>query len=483
MLLVALSEALAGATAAADQTHGSAPEMVIWSVCAGFESSRPMDLAESVASSLQSQPQLNIARADLAVSRSDVVASWAPFYPTLQAGLTEEKYRPNNGNSPVVVVGNTVLGGSQTNSAYGTLSLNWNLMNSGRDVAAYHSAAASWRSANSALDNQLEDTLLSVLQAHADLYEAEAAAQGEASALTALRSIESRALERYRSGHGTTIAVGQARNAALDAEEALNKACRDVVEKGAALAQSSGMHLESGQSLVVAAALPLPILDELEGAGVDVEQSPAVRAAKERLAAAEAKLREATRSFGPSLTLSVRRDYLGQDPDSIGYATHHLAPNDYRIGVTLQQTLFPFVAETALMDKQRAELRRARAGFDQARLDEQSKFTSALAARREAEASYLAAKVSLNESEQVLTLTQSQYRAGRTDLDSVQQAEMDRDKAAVRLQTLASRRALAQWLVARASRPVDFPALVLRQLHIAFEMPAPPEAISPMVIE
>jgi outer membrane protein TolC len=67
---------------------------------------------------------------------------------------------------------------------------------------------------------------------------------------------------------------------------------------------------------------------------------------------------------------------------------------------------------------------------------------SSTGAQREAEASFLAAKTSLGESQQVLELTQSLYHAGRTDLDSVQRAQIDRDKAMTDMRTLAS---LARW--------------------------------------
>lgn len=53
---------------------------------------------------------------------------------------------------------------------------------------------------------------------------------------------------------------------------------------------------------------------------------------------------------------------------------------------------------------------------------------SALAAQQDAEASPRAAEVSLGESHKVLTSTESLYRAGSTDLDHVQHAQMDRDK-------------------------------------------------------
>ena len=76
-----------------------------------------------------------------------------------------------------------------------------------------------------------------------------------------------------------------------------------------------------------------------------------------------------------------------------------------------------------------AKVRRAQAGYDQARLEAETKLRGALAARPEAEASLRAARTSLGESQKVLTLTESLYHAGRTDLDNVQHAQMDRERS------------------------------------------------------
>jgi outer membrane protein TolC len=196
------------------------------SACTDNATPRAVDLAEAVVSSLSHEPQLIVAREDVLEARSDLTASLAPFMPNIQFALVEEHYVPSNGASPVIVVGNTVLGGAQTKSAYGALSLSWNIMNSGRDIAAYHGAQANVRAASSGLDSQLADTLTGVLQAAADVYEARVVVRGEASAVVGLRAIWSRADERFRNGHGTTVAIGQARVAALDAEQSLNRSCR-----------------------------------------------------------------------------------------------------------------------------------------------------------------------------------------------------------------------------------------------------------------
>jgi outer membrane protein TolC len=223
------------------------------------------------------------------------LAATAPFLPSAELSVMDEKYAPANGGGPVIVVGNNVLGGPQVRSGYGTLSLSWNIMNSGRDVAGLRGAKAAERAAASAVDSQLADTLSGVLQAYADLYEAEVAAESDGNAVSVLRDIYARAQERYQSGNGTTVAIGQARNSELGAEQTFNASCRAVTEKSAALAAAIGLRISGQQYLTAAQPEPVPLLEGFEPREIDpiVESTPAVAAAREKVAAATAKLQQA----------------------------------------------------------------------------------------------------------------------------------------------------------------------------------------------
>ena len=447
---------------------------IAWAaVCTDSGVPQPVQLADAVSRSLSAQPQLIVAQQDVVESRSDVRAAVAPFLPTLTASVLDEKYVPANGGGPVIVVGNNILGGPETRSGYGSLNLSWNIMNSGRDVAGLHSAIAGVHAASFGLDSQLSDTLSGILQAYADLYEAEIDAAHAAAATEVLKEIHLRAEERFSNGNGTTVAIGQARTSELDAEQSLNKACRTVVEKSAALAEAVGIRIPAQQRLAAARPLPMPVpvieAGDLDSLDEIVENTPAVAAAKAKVDAAAAKFQQAKRSFGPSITFTARKDYLGQSVDSYGAANHHIDPSDYRVDLGFQQPLFPVATEVAAVDKARAELRKAQAGYDQARLEAETKLRGALAAQQEAEASLRAARTSLGESQKVLTLTESLYHAGRTDLDNVQHAQMDRDKAEAETRSLVSKRASAEWAVAKVVQPTRFADALFGQLHLQVE--------------
>lgn len=70
--------------------------------------------------------------------------------------------------------------------------------------------------------------------------------------------------------------------------------------------------------------------------------------------------------------------------------------------------------------------------------------------------------------QQVYLLTQSLYKAGRTDLDNLEHAQLDLDKIQADLLTLSSQRTVANWDVVRAFQSARFAHQLLHQLNIEF---------------
>ena len=446
---------------------GDAPDLAL--ACHAAQAPKVFELAQVVSAALQDDPAIALAQAEVSEARAQVLAAQGAFLPQGVAAYQNQHYVPDDAASPVVVVGNTVLGGSQTNSAYGSLALSLNVFDSGKDIANLRGAKAGRLAADSGLDAQVDDTLSKVLQAYSDLFEAQVLARQQAATVTGLRAIEARAQERYAGGQGSVIALGQARDTALSAQQTLNQNCRELRDKAATLAQAAGIQLPLRQWMAVTLGLPAPDLQLREDLDLQeiIESDAGVTARREKVTAAQAGLTAAERAFGPTFTLSVRRDFLGQSVDDLGEANRHIGPYDYQVGLSFQQQLFPFNNERAGVQKARAEVRRSEAQLTQARLDAQKALRQALSARDEADASWESAREGLEESQRVLTLTQSLYAAGRTDLDSVEHAQLDRDKARAAVVTLGARRTAAAWAVARTLGPREFAGLIRRQLRLA----------------
>jgi outer membrane protein TolC len=361
-----------------------------------------------------------------------------------------------------------VLGGSRAYSAYGAISLSWNIMSSGHDLAGLRAAKEDVRASTETLHGQFADTLSGVLKAYSDVYEASVGLDQQGQSLMLLKAIARRAEERYRHGDGTTIAIGQAHGAALDAEKSFHETCRALTEKSSALAKAMGMRLPAGKIFQAATRLPEAPATALDVANIDaaIESDPAVGSAERKAQAAQHRLHQTRSAFGPQISLDARRDYLGQSVDSFSAANNAASPNSYRIDLSLVQPIFPFLAERSAVDKAKAELRRAEALTAEARNEADSKLRMAVSASEEATASYRAARASMAEAEKVLTLTESLYKAGRTNLDELEHAEIDLQKSLAEVETLASQKARAAWDVERALRATEFPTQLLQRLGI-----------------
>ncbi len=439
-------------------------------VCPGAAEFDALSLTDAAVRTLANEPHLLLAQQDVVEAGTDKRAAASPFLPKGQLIVDDERFAPSGAAAPVTVVGNNVLGGSRTYSAYGAVSVSWNLFSSGHDVAGLHEAQAEVRSSQAALSAQLDDTLSELLKEYSEVYETRLDLSQQRLAVTRLKTIEAHATDRFSHGDGTIIAIGQAREAALDAEQTFNTTCRTLTEKALALTKAMGTPMPDGRLVLAAGELPEAPAIAADASSVHevVEADPAVVAAKEKLLEAQAKMTQTRSAFGPSIELDAKRDYLGQNVDSLTSAEHKIGPNSYRIDLTLVQPIFPFTTESSALNRARAEVHKAEITVNQVKSDVQGKLRLALAAQMEANASYRAALSSVTETRRVLELTIMLRTAGRVDLDTVEHAQLDMEKAEVTLHVLASHRQLTDWDVARAFEPSGFAPMLLKRIAIEF---------------
>jgi outer membrane protein TolC len=442
--------------------------------CVNTDVPKTVEFRDAVVTALDQEPQLAIARQEVAKARANLTAALTPFLPAVVGTFMDEKFVPSNGIAPITVVGNQIIGGTQTFSSYGSLGLTWNVFSGGKDIAGRRGARASSRSSRAALESQLNDTLTGLFQAYGDLFDAQRSVLEQRRTSALLREMQARAEERFTHGDGTSIAVDQARNKASDSERSLFQACHTVATKSAALAKAAGMRLTVGFLLGVSESLP-PL--DVERAGVIpadqdswLEHDPAVIAAMENVTVAETKLRQAKAAFGPTISIVGRRDFLGQNPDGLGAANRDIGPNSYRIGVQVQQAILPFTSESAAVSGARADFREAELKYAQATTDAQGRVQESWAMQRETLAALQEARASLESSQRVLTLTESLYRAGRTDVDNLQNAQIDLEKSRSLLERTASDLLVADWLFYRAVHPKEFMAALAERLSVELQL-------------
>jgi outer membrane protein TolC len=432
-----------------------------------------VEFRDALITALGGQPQLVIAREELEKARANLTAALTPFLPSVVGSFADQRLVPRNGSAPVTVVGNQVIGGTETYSGYASLGLTWNILEGGKDIAGYRGAKAAKRATAAGLASQLNDTVSTLIQAYSDLFDAQRVLLEQRRTLALLEDIEARAEERLRNGNGTTIAVEQANSKALDTQRALFQACHSVGDKSAALANAAGLRLPAGFLLGVGSAVP--DVESQVSAGLSdgdeslVEQDPAVVAAKENITVAAAKLRQAQAAYGPTISIVGRRDYLGQNPDSFGSANREISPNSYQIGIQVQQPILPFTAETSAVAAARADFREAQAKYYQATIDADGRVQQAWSTQQEADSSARATRVAVETAVRILTLTESVYKAGRTDLDNLQNARIGVEKA----QSLNDRSLCdlntANWTVYRAIHQGVFPAEVAHRVSLEWD--------------
>lgn len=423
---------------------------------------------------LGNQPQLLIAQEAVAKARANLIAARSPFLPSVTLSMQSERFVPSTITQPISI-GNTVVGGSAaTKTTYGSVGLNWNLYSGGRDAAGYRASQSDVQANEAGFSRQLNETLIAVLNAYADIYKAQRDADTQAHVLVFQQEIEQRAEQQFRQGTTTTLAIAQAQSSVLDTSRALYQACRTVADKSATLAQTVGLHLGPDELYQVDQPLPEPLDRSVSFSEWQkiIQDDPAVIAAKDNVTTAEYKLKQAKAAYGPTLALEGRKDYLGQDADSWRTA-NHITPNSYRIGLQIQQPFLPMTSEYSAVQVAKSDLRKAQASYQQALLETEAKYHTAFNASREADASLIAANRSLTEANELLNLTQSLLASGRVDQDKVQQAQIAVRKAESAVNQAVSEQRLAHWLTQRVSDPRAFPGHVVRQFDLSDAMKQP----------
>lgn len=401
----------------------------------------------------QGQPQYLMAQQDVEKAKAGVLRAWSAFLPAAAATVENDRYKPANGGSPVTVVGNSIVGGNgQGYTSYGAASLNVNLYNGGRDVAGYRASKAMQNASEASLAGALADVLEAVITSYGDLYKTQLVVKETSEVLTSLRAIQATATERFRDGHGTTIAIGKARNDVLDAERQLYQACHGLRDKSDALVKAIGADVSPGRVLVASGAVAPANSGLLDLGSVDaaVMAAPAVIAAQQQVTAAYSKVDQAKGAFLPVVSAFAKKDFLGQSLSGFGSANGALASQSYRVGVSIQQPLGPFTTEYAELASAKSEALRQEAVLQQTVVDTRNRLHSAFNALIEAKDAAQSADDSLAESRKLLALTESLFRAGRTTVDSVEQARVDVYKSELLLHEQQLDLEVASWKLERS---------------------------------
>lgn len=445
---------------------------------------KPLSLAEAVVVAMAEHPQVLIAQLELKKANTQVLSAVTPFLPSASVSMQGERFVTQNPAAQSTSVGSSLVGGQRSQySSYASLNANWNLFNGGKDLAGYRSAKAGVQASAYDLARQTNETLSAVLIAYNDLFKAQTALLHQAETTKLLRGVLQRTEKRYEEGVDNQIALSQEKVTFAKNEQDIFQVCQALFDKSAVLARSLGLRLPAGH--IFRLDTPIPDVEQMNLEDDDLEaivqDDPGVKAAKERVTMAQHKLDQTRASFYPTVAMTGRYDWLGQNPDSIDAAFGSTSPNSYRFGVVLQQPLGPFTSEYAAVESAHADLLKADALYQQALIDAETKLRTVLNAKTQTELSAKSSQLQTAQTRLTFQQTNQLFKDGYADLDAVSHAQISLSKEQEATDELLSDAKLAAWSAYLVLRPDEFAAELLGINHVdqmLMDMGNQPELLS-----
>ncbi len=430
-----------------------------FTACGSDSSYLALSPREVLASAYAGQPLVIAARQDIEKAKASVLSATNPFLPTVTVSFQTEHFVSLVPGGQATSVGSSLVGGQGDRYlSYPSLGMNWNLFNGGKDIAGYRGAELGVSATENDLNNQINETLSSVVTSYGDLLKAQFGAEAQSRVVDLQRGILQRAEQRYQMGRASLIAVSQARVSLSQSERDLAQACQSLEDKSAALAQSIGIRLAGNNLIRLTGQIPSakPVDVSNQNWNDFVQNDPKVKAAKDRVDAAQRKLDQAQAAFYPVVSLTGRYDWLGQSNAGFGGAFDSTSRNSYRVGVSLQQSFGPFVAERAGLLAARADYGKAEAAYQQSVIEVETKLHTALNAKRKADQLARLADASSKYAIQASQLTEQLHAGGMADMDQVAQASVTAEKEKKAAYEAALDLQVSDWLLWRSLRPLEF---------------------------
>lgn len=429
----------------------------------------PISLKDLLQMAYSGQPRLVSSREDVEKARYNLLSAKAPFLPSASASLVGEKFVSKVPGAAATSVGTAVVGGSSSYSSYPSISVNWNIYSGGRDLAAYRGAQAVLTASKYDLTSSLNDILGNALLAYGELLKTQHDLQEKQQVLSLRREILDRSEELYGHGRLNLIRLGQARIDLSRSERDEYQVCRNLTEKSGALARAIGIRTDPDQILTIDDALPDSknlSLDEHE-VGKIAEEDPGVKSAREKIVIAQRRIDEAQAGLYPTVSLYGRYDWLGQSKIDYSQAFNGMVPNSFRVGITLQQSIGPFITELASIRSAKADLVKAQAAYEEAYIDVQNRLRNGLNEKNRAELAFQSEEKSAGFVTKNLELAKQLFSRGMTDentLDNAKISSASENQLAFELSIDAK---VSRWLAFRVLHPDRFAPDLLQKAKVS----------------
>lgn len=418
----------------------------------------PVSLRDALGRAATRSIQVVLEFQKVLTANAELKASAAPFLPQLSLSAQAQKYGNLTGQPGTTLVGSTLIssmGSVYTN--YVSLMGSYNLYDGGQDQASREAAQDAVRAQRESLDDTRNRAVLDTLFAYTTLRDAQTRVEAQREIAELTRHSLALVRARYKRGAASLIQVNQASSDLSRAELALADAQETLRKRSADLAQLIALPLAPGETLAASDEAPVLQAAQAGPPAADLaDRMPTVRAAIAELAQARAIQRKARGAYRPQVNLTASYNWLGSTGQSS--ATEilgHSRANNYTVGLSISQTLFPFVAQSAAVDKAGAAVMTAEARLTDARVAAAAKLARAEAElERGGEAAALAQEA-VQQAQGNLVLTQALFAKGRASRSDLDQMRAARIRAGVEADAAQQQLRSAQWAMYGLTHPAD----------------------------
>lgn len=258
-----------------------------------------MDLSEAVGVAISRHPDINRADANVARSNAEIAIAKSAWYPTLEYGVRPEWGENTNGRS-------------SNGGVSGTVGLNQLVYDFGRTNSRISAADATLNQQKHLRDNTIEVVALNAADVFVDIAVWQGVMAGAARQVQELKATREKISTRVDAGLSDASDLNQADVAIQRAEADAVKARTGFDVAAGKLAELTGVRPKAVASLSATASM----VARLKGGALDVDQTPAILAAKSALVAAQAKVKLAKADRFPSISVGVSQTEMTNRGDS-----------------------------------------------------------------------------------------------------------------------------------------------------------------------
>ncbi len=416
--------------------------------------SSELGIGQALRVALESAPDLNSARAQVASAQAQKLTAVASFLPSLSVTNQLQRYNPYRNTGARFVDGVIVpSGGQRTNDNVASAQFSLNLFSGGKDFANYLSAVQGLESADLDLTATLDKLFQQLLQDFTAASTDRLKIQSELRVLRLDEELLELTQQRLHGQFASRLDLIKVQQQKLSVQTQLTQLREQQATDLEALYADMGM-IQSAESLPLFPWLPpAPALGVVE---LSAHADPEVRSALASVIAAQHKVAAARAGNYPTVALTAQYDLFGESARSLPDSFRATRRTDYSVGLLLTVPLSSYVSVRAAVDQNIASVRNAQSKYQAALVDAANRIADAPRRLANARQALQVAQSSFQLARRNVDLTRERYAAKEASQLDVEDALSLAEQADLTLATARLSYRLSGWEMLRAARPQEF---------------------------